>query len=682
MASSSTLSLPPSSPQPHITIHQTDDTERPTLAPHQHTNRSAPPTPLQFHSPLRHHKRTPSQHREVKETLDAKARDTSDDAEGVLQHTVNQYTIREEIGRGSYGAVHLATDQFNQEYAIKEFSKARLRKRAQSNFLRRPGPGRPHPLAPGRGPHAFYKKQFSRQEDAEAKDALYLIRAEIAIMKKLAHPNLVALIEVLDDPDGDSLYVVMEMCKKGVVMKVTLDGEDPTKPYGAEECRTWFRDLILGVEYLHAQGIIHRDIKPDNLLVTEDDVLKIVDFGVSEIFERKDEMMTNKSAGSPAFIPPELCQSKHGEVSGKAADIWSMGITLHCLKYGKLPFTGNNPLEIYASIRTEPLSLPDGEDADLVDLLNRILDKDSTTRITLPEIREHPWVTRNGSDPLLSEEENCSDPVETPNELEVNHAFTQKMDHLIYVLRAIQRFKGLISQSRATTPRTPSAPNALESDEKTRPEPCHDEQASHITKATRQKSVAEEAAELVDRRKAQLLAGLPSAAGAPTQKAENQDDATEAPLFLGIGTGGGNDFAAVGPEANLVSDSPTGIDFDVYDRAFETEIRRIRSDRKKNRAWTYMTKLVGEQEMDKYRQDECMIIEAGKSIASDAYTRGLSHINDARRVNHDGQWRKEREEGVQRAIESAKETKNKFADLVASMTKGLKEKATTKESKE
>ncbi|KAI0166144.1 Pkinase-domain-containing protein [Xylariaceae sp. FL1272] len=679
MASISTQSLPPSSPQPHITIHQTDDTERPVLAPHQ----SAPPAPLQFHSPLRHHKRTPSQHREVKETLDAKARDTSDDAEGILQHTVNQYTIREEIGRGSYGAVHLATDQFGQEYAIKEFSKARLRKRAQSNFLRRPGPGRPHPLAPGRGQHAFYKKQFSRQEDAEAKDALYLIRAEIAIMKKLTHPNLVALIEVLDDPEGDSLYVVMEMCKKGVVMKVTLDGDDP-KPYGAEECRTWFRDLILGVEYLHAQGIIHRDIKPDNLLVTEDDVLKIVDFGVSEMFEKKDEMMTNKSAGSPAFIPPELCQAKHGEVSGKAADVWSMGISLHCLKYGKLPFTGNNPLEIYAAIRTEPLTLPDGEDPDLVDLLTRILDKDSATRITLPEIREHPWVTGNGSDPLLSEEENCSDPVETPNELEVNHAFTQKMDHLIYVLRAIKRFKGLVSQSRATTPRTPNAPNTLESDEITRPEPSHDEQASETTELTRQKSVAEEAAKLVDQRKAQLLAGLPSTGGATTMKTEGQDedDSTETPLFLGIGTGGGNDFATTDSEANLVSDSPTGIDFDVYDRAFETEIKRIRSDRKKNRAWTYMTKLVGEHEIDKYRQDECMIIEAGKSIASNAYTRGLSHINDARRVTYDGTWRKESEEGVQRVIEGTKETKNKFADLVASMTNQLKEKATTKETKE
>ena len=66
-------------------------------------------------------------------------------------------------------------------------------------------------------------------------------------MKKLNHPNLVSLIEVLDDPEEDSLYMVLEMCKKGVVMKVGLD--ERAEPYDVEHCRCWFRDLILGIEY-------------------------------------------------------------------------------------------------------------------------------------------------------------------------------------------------------------------------------------------------------------------------------------------------------------------------------------------------------------------------------------------------------------------------------------------------
>lgn len=66
-------------------------------------------------------------------------------------------------------------------------------------------------------------------------------------MKKLNHPNLVSLIEVLDDPEEDSLYMVMEMCKKGVIMNVGLD--EDADPYNDQSCRYWFRDLLLGIEY-------------------------------------------------------------------------------------------------------------------------------------------------------------------------------------------------------------------------------------------------------------------------------------------------------------------------------------------------------------------------------------------------------------------------------------------------
>lgn len=133
----------------------------------------------------------------------------------------------------------------NAGQAIKEFSKTRLRKRAQSNILKRPGG-----LRPGRGvrsPWSAHRQEINNRDAAEAKDSLYLIREEIAIMKKLNHPSLVSLIEVLDDPEDDSLWMVLEMCKKGVIMKVGLD--EDADPYSVEQCRHWFRDLILGIEY-------------------------------------------------------------------------------------------------------------------------------------------------------------------------------------------------------------------------------------------------------------------------------------------------------------------------------------------------------------------------------------------------------------------------------------------------
>jgi [calcium/calmodulin-dependent protein kinase] kinase len=216
-------------------------------------------------------------------------------------------------------------------------------------------------------------------------NSLELIKQEIAIMKKLHHNNLVSLVEVLDDPTEDSLYMVMEMCKKGVIMKVGL--EDTADPYDDERCRCWFRDLILGIEYLHAQGIVHRDIKPDNCLLTNGDMLKIVDFGVSEIFEKDSGMYTAKSAGSPAFLPPELCVVRHGDVSGKAADIWSMGVTLYCLRYGKLPFQKGNIFELYEAIRNQPVVCMGETDEVFRDLMVRVLEKDPDRRITMDELR-------------------------------------------------------------------------------------------------------------------------------------------------------------------------------------------------------------------------------------------------------------------------------------------------------
>lgn len=105
------------------------------------------------------------------------------------------------------------------------------------------------------------------------------------------------------------------------------------------------------------------------------------------MFEKSNgKMTTAKSAGSPAFLPPELC-GKHSEVSGKAADIWSMGISLFCLKYGKLPFQREGMLEIYEAIKSEDPQIPANENPDFADLIGKVLNKDPETRITMTELR-------------------------------------------------------------------------------------------------------------------------------------------------------------------------------------------------------------------------------------------------------------------------------------------------------
>ncbi|KAK9237289.1 kinase-like domain-containing protein [Lipomyces kononenkoae] len=292
-------------------------------------------------SPTRHHRRVLSVVKpEVKETLNASLM-----RDGDTQIINDQYVIQEEAGRGSFGAVYRAIDKVtNEVYAIKEVSKHRLRRHRGNAILRQRGRMGSPGLSPR--PGGSLLQMLNRKPE----DPLDLIRHEIAILKKLDHVNVANLYEVLDNPGGDSLYMVLEWCSRGVIMKLDLDGQ--VEPYDEEQCRLYFRDLTLGIEYLHSQGVVHRDIKPDNLLLTSDNVLKIVDFGVSEFFERDNDAMS-KQAGSPAFMAPELNAVPRVDYSGRAADIWSMGVTLYCLVFGRLPFPYVNPVVLSEAISRE-----------------------------------------------------------------------------------------------------------------------------------------------------------------------------------------------------------------------------------------------------------------------------------------------------------------------------------------
>ncbi|XP_063002463.1 calcium/calmodulin-dependent protein kinase kinase 1 [Elgaria multicarinata webbii] len=308
------------------------------------------------------------------------------DTEDCVQ--LNQYKLKTEIGKGSYGVVKLAYNESDdQYYAMKVLSKKKLLK--QYGFPRRPPPrgskaaagGQPKPMAP-----------------------LDRIYQEIAILKKLDHINIVKLIEVLDDPAEDNLYMVFDLLRKGPVMEVPCD-----TPFTEEQARLYLRDIVLGIEYLHYQKIIHRDIKPSNLLLGDDGHVKIADFGVSNQFEGNDAQLSS-TAGTPAFMAPEAISESGKSFSGKALDVWAMGITLFCFVYGKCPFIDEFILALHNKIKNKPLEFP-GEpwvSEDLKDLILKMLQKSPESRITVPEIKLHPWVTKFGEDPLPLEEEHCT----------------------------------------------------------------------------------------------------------------------------------------------------------------------------------------------------------------------------------------------------------------------------------
>lgn len=215
------------------------------------------------------------------------------------------------------------------------------------------------------------------------------------------------------------------------------------------EARNAFRDSVLGLEYLHYQGIIHRDIKPANLLVTSSGRVKISDFGVSylgrpirdgeeevaetDATELDDARELSKTVGTPAFYAPELCYTDPEfeisigsvpKITG-AIDVWSLGVTLYGMIFGRLPFVSDDEFSMFQTIVKSDVFIPrkrlkavelsnsshvdpphimnsnkrlwdelEYEDIndDLHDLLRRLLIKDPAKRITLKEIKYHPWV--------------------------------------------------------------------------------------------------------------------------------------------------------------------------------------------------------------------------------------------------------------------------------------------------
>ncbi|XP_048411823.1 calcium/calmodulin-dependent protein kinase kinase 2-like isoform X2 [Stegostoma tigrinum] len=300
---------------------------------------------------------------------------------------LNQYKLKDEIGKGSYGVVKLAyNEDDNTYYAMKVLSKKKLMR--QAGFPRRPPP---------RG------AKIVPQISAQPKGPLDSVYQEIAILKKLDHPNVVKLVEVLDDPSEDHLYMVFELVKQGPVMEVPTE-----KPLSEEQARFYFQDLIMGIEFLHYQKIIHRDIKPSNLLAGEDGHIKIADFGVSNQFEGTDALLTS-SVGTPAFMAPETISETRKNFHGKALDVWAMGITLYCFVLGHCPFMDDQILSLHNKIKNQPVEFPEQPDLseELKDLIFRMLDKNPETRITVSQIKMHPWVTRHGAEVLPTEDENC-----------------------------------------------------------------------------------------------------------------------------------------------------------------------------------------------------------------------------------------------------------------------------------
>ncbi|XP_076942227.1 CBL-interacting serine/threonine-protein kinase 12-like [Bidens hawaiensis] len=209
------------------------------------------------------------------------------------------------------------------------------------------------------------------------------IKREISILRRVRHPNIVQLFEVM--ATKAKIYFVMEYVKGGELFNKVAKGR-----LKEEVARNYFQQLISAVGFCHARGVFHRDLKPENILLDEDGNLKVSDFGLSAISDQiRGDGLFHTFCGTPAYVAPEVLGRKGYEAA--KVDVWSCGVILFGLMAGYLPFNDQNVMVLYKKIYKGEFRCPRWFSPELTRLLKRLLRTNPDTRITIPEIMENRW---------------------------------------------------------------------------------------------------------------------------------------------------------------------------------------------------------------------------------------------------------------------------------------------------
>ncbi|AES98115.1 putative protein kinase CAMK-OST1L family [Medicago truncatula] len=219
------------------------------------------------------------------------------------------------------------------------------------------------------------------------------VQREIMNHRSLKHPNIVRFKEVLLTPTH--LAIVMEYAAGGELFeRICSAGR-----FSEDEARFFFQQLISGVSYCHSMLICHRDLKLENTLLDGSTAprVKICDFGYSKSSVLHSQ--PKSTVGTPAYIAPEVLTKK--EYDGKIADVWSCGVTLYVMLVGAYPFEDPADPKDFKKTISKILSVqykvPDfvRVSPECINLLSQIFVANPEKRITIPEIKNHPWFLRN-----------------------------------------------------------------------------------------------------------------------------------------------------------------------------------------------------------------------------------------------------------------------------------------------
>ena len=258
----------------------------------------------------------------------------------IFKNDINQFKIKEIIGEGMFGkvklAIHLIT---NEKVAIKIFDKGKIKSNKEKQYIER----------------------------------------EISILKKLNHYNIIKLYNIIEDENY--IYLIQEYISDKELLNFIQTSEDLSE---TDICKL-YQQIISGIEYCHEMGIAHRDLKLQNILLNYKKDIKIIDFGLSNSYDKNMDELLHSSCGSPIYAAPEMI--KGIEYRGLNTDIWSSGIILYLMLCKSFPFNDKNNSKLYQKILAGKFNIPNNLSKEAQDIIVKLLKVNPEERIKLNDIK-------------------------------------------------------------------------------------------------------------------------------------------------------------------------------------------------------------------------------------------------------------------------------------------------------
>lgn len=209
-----------------------------------------------------------------------------------------------------------------------------------------------------------------------------LIHREIKLMKNLDNKNVLKLYDIISEKSY--IYMILEYCENGDLYKFLKK-----RPLKEEFSKRYMKQIANGLKYLLSKNIIHRDLKPQNILIDRFYNIKLSDFGFARYYE--EDTLLKTLCGTPLYMAPEIINYKDYD---DKADLWSIGVILYEMLYGRRPFKAKNIHTLVKNINSDPITFSDNIkiSPECKKILISLLTKNPDQRITWEKFFNHKWL--------------------------------------------------------------------------------------------------------------------------------------------------------------------------------------------------------------------------------------------------------------------------------------------------